>query len=226
MSADAFFKKLLFRFCGFILVLLTAGAGIYACAMHKAEKILLNTSFYYLVKKDAHIAAGVEFAKLEGGAGYLLEDGGMQYVALSVYFDENEGYSVRQNLKNAGKDTLLIKKEVPCLYFKGSEKKNKSLIVNGLNTLKSYIQLLKNTIERLDKGLTQEKCKSLLDIQRKQYQYAKELYRGYEELSEVFDQSAKELFIILSDVVYLKDLRYLLCWQTEKYLSLCSEFSL
>ena len=201
MPADTFYKKFLFRLCGFILVPLIVGAGVHACTISKAEKIALNTSFYYLVKKDVHIEAGSEFAKLEGGAGYILENSGAQYVALNVYLEEWEGLSVRQNLRNAGKQTLLIEKSVQCLYFKGSERKNASLIVDGLNALKTYIQLLENTTKLLDKGLTQETCKNLLDIQRKQYQQAKELYRGYEALSEVFDQSAKELFMIQSDVV-------------------------
>ncbi len=226
MLADNFLKKNLFRIASLALTLFCVLGCMYASLITNAKRVDVNSHFYFLVTDDVKTEVGAEFAKLEGGAGYLLEHGGSEFVALAVYLEEGEGLTVQENLQKEGKITSLLQKGVLALWFKGVKKKRANLYVNGLNTFKSYIYLLNETINRLDKGLTQERCKSLLNTQVKQYQYAKECYREYSALSDIFEKSAQQLFAILEEVVYLKDLRYLLCWQTEKYIGLCEEFSI
>lgn len=226
MSTDNFLKKIFFRIACVALGVFCTLSCIYAGVITDAKRVDVNCSFYFLVTNDVKTEVGAEFAKLEGGAGYLLEHDGVEYVTLAVYLEENEGLTVQENLQREGRTTSLLQKGVLALWFKGAKKRHAYLYVNGLNIFKSYIYLLNETIKSLDEGLTQERCKSLLKTQLKQYQYAKECYWEYSALSEVFDKSAQQLFAILEEVVYLKDLRYLLCWQTEKYIELCEEFSI
>ena len=226
MSTDTFFKKVISNFAAAVLLLFCMLSCTYAGVVASAQSVEVNGRFYFLVTDDTKVEVGAEFAKLEGGAGYLIEHDGREYVTLAVYLDEEEGLAVQSNLKKAGKTTSLLQKSVSTLYFKGREKKQHTFLVGGLNTLKSYVCVLRNVIDYLAEGLSQEGCKSLLKTLVRQYQHAKEYYREYEELSETFDKSAQQLFTYLDGVVYLKDLRYLLCWQAEKYIALCGEFSL
>ena len=226
MSTDNFFKRLSFLIVGAIFVIFSAFACVYAGIIINAQKVDFCDSFYFLVTDDTKIEVGAEFAKLEGGAGYLLTHNGAEFVTLSVYLEESEGLSVQEALQKTGRDTALIQKGVERLYFKGKEKEKSTLYISGLNTLKSYINLLNDIIKRLDEGVSQERCKSLLTMQYKQYNYAQKQYCTYKALHNVFKESAEQLLAILDGVVYLKDLRYLLCWQAENYITLCSQFSL
>ena len=222
MSTDNFLKKAGSIVIALSCLLICAYAGVVA----RAKRVEVNAVFYYLVTEDTKMEVGAEFAKLEGGAGYLLEHNGAEYVTLAVYLEEGEAFAVQYRLSAAGRTTSLLQKNVQALYFKGKEKRESALYISGLNTLNSYIYLLKATLDSLADGLSQEKCKGLLITQLRQYTYAKEQYKQYEALSKVFAQSAEQLSAIVSDIAYLKDLRYLLCWQTEKYIALCSKFSI
>ena len=226
MSTDNFLKRISFLIASVIFVIASVFACMYAGVIANAQKIDFYDSFYFLVTDDTKIEVGAEFAKLEGGAGYLLAHNGAEYVTLSVYLEENEGLFVQEALQKTGRNTSLIQKEVETLYFKREEKKKSTFYISGLKTFKSYINLLNETIKRLDEGLSQEKCKALLKMQYKQYNHAQGQYYAYKALSNVFEKSAEQLFVILDGVIYLKDLRYLLCWQAEKYITLCSQFSL
>lgn len=226
MPTDHFFRKIYMPVLGFALVAFCVCNLLYAWIVSSAKRVDVNASFYFLVTEDTKTEAGAEFAKLEGGAGYLLEHEGVEYVTLAVYLEEREALAVQKNLKKEGKATSLLQKGASTLWFKGKERAQSTFVVSGLNTLKSYITILKETLDSLDEGLSQERCKELLNTQLRQYAYAKEYYKGYEALSEVFDKSAQQLFAIVSDIVYVRDLRYLLCWQTENYLALCSKFSI
>lgn len=226
MSTDNFLKRISFFIVGAIFIIASAFACMYAGVLASAQKVDVYDCFYFLVTDDTKIEAGAEFAKLDGGAGYLLAHNGAEYVTLSVYLEESEGLFVQEALQKTGRNTTLITKEVQTLYFQGSEKKKSALYISGLKTFKSYINLLNETMKRLDEGLSQESCKALLKTQYKQYNHAEKQYCEYKALSNVFEKSAEQLFVILDGVVYLKDLRYLLCWQAEKYIMLCSQFSL
>ncbi len=168
--------------------------------------------------------AGAEFAKLEGGAGYLLCVEGREYVALSVYGSEEEGIAVQGNLLGEGKTTQLVCEEVSSLYFRGRERKNTDLYVNALRTFREYMSVLIGCISRLEKGGTQERCKDLLGILQRQFAYAREAFAGYGDFANVCEKSQGELQKMGEGTVYLKDLRYLLCWQAEQYVELCAAF--
>jgi hypothetical protein len=86
--------------------------------------------------------------------------------------------------------------------------------------------LLEDCIGRLESGMTQEACKRILRVIERQFIYSKWRYNVYPSFAKVCSQSGESLREICAQTVYLKDLRYLLCWQAEKYVELCEAFSL
>ncbi len=164
-----------------------------------------------------------EFTRLDGGAGYLVTDGKTQYVALAVYLNEEDGLAVQAGLD--GLSTKLLHKGVYTLYFKGGQKKKSTLYLNALRTLEGYISVLNEGIVRLDKGATQESCKRILTLLRRQFAYAQREYASYPSFASSCGAWATTLTELEGGTIYVKDLRYLLCEQVEGYLALCEEFS-
>ncbi len=204
--------------CSFLLLL---GYALSLCFVKRVE---VQASVYFLTTEDTRVEAGAEFAKLEGGAGYLLSEGGKEYVALSVYATQEEGLAVQQNLLAEGRKTELVSKGVDSLCFRGKEKKKSDLYVNALRSFREYMSVLSGCISRLEKGSTQERCKELLGILERQFGYARNAYAKYGAFAEVCAKSQGELQRLGTGTVYLKDLRYLLCWQAEQYVELASAF--
>ena len=90
MSAEFLYKKWIIR----VMVIFSTACVFFSCVyarmLSSAKSVNVSTSFYFLVLDEAHVEAGAVFAKLDGGAGYFLEDNGKMYVALSVYINEME----------------------------------------------------------------------------------------------------------------------------------------
>ncbi len=155
----------------------------------------------------------------------MLETEGERYVVLSVYLNEEDGRAVQENLGGEF-STELLHKGVNSLYFKGKDKKKSALYINALRTLEGCVTVLEECISRLEKGATQESCKRILSILQRQFAFAEREYEDYPAFSISCRQWAEELAKLGEDTVYGKDLRFLLCWQVERYLELCKEFSL
>ena len=226
MSAEFLYKKWIMRVIVVFSIMCMFFSCVYAGILSSVKNINVSTTFYFLVLDEAHVEAGAAFVKLDGGAGYLMEYNGRMYVALSVYMNERDGATVQRNLRASGKKTLLIKKGVQKLYLKNRFKKKAALYVNALKVLRSYIDILNECTALLSKGITQEKCKSLLQVLERQFLYARSIYAGYKQYADICERSALELSKLSQKTIYLKDLRYLLCWQAEKYIALCEHFSL
>ena len=198
----------------------------YAYQISQAESIVFAGKVYFLVSNDTRIEASAEFVKWDGGAGYLLEHEGSQYVAYTVFLDEKEGRSVQSKLTTKGKASSLLQTGSKTLYFKGKEKAKAKVYVNALNLLKSYIRLLSDCIGMLDNGMTQEASKRVLTILAKQLYCAKNNYSGYAAFAALCEKAEGDVLKICQGEVYLKDLRFLLCGLAEKYTKLCAAFSL
>ncbi len=196
----------------------------YSVHLSRAKEVLLQKSFYFLVSTDSKVEVGAEFAKLDGGAGYLLQEKGETYVALAVYLSEEDAQTVQENLKDY--PTKLLRKGINTLYFKGTQKKNSVLYVNALRTLEGYISVLSECISRLEKGTTQESCKRILALLQRQLAYAQGEYAAYPAFSKACSAWASALTEMGESTVYASELRYLLCEQAETYLRLCEEFRL
>ncbi len=200
--------------------------GVYITRLSSAKIIDCGKRYYFLVSTEQKVEVGAEFIRLDGGAGYLLSHNGKEYVALSVYTSVTDGKSVQAHLQAQGKETLLLSVGGGRLYFKGAQKQNSTAYVNALRILESYISVLNECITRLEKGSTQESCKRLLYTLQRQFTHAAKLYGEYGECAAVFRASAERLKEISTKTVYLKDLRYLLCWQVERYVGLCQAFTM
>ena len=94
----------------------------------------------------------------------------------------------------------------------------RKVLANALQQLNLNRRVLVVT----DTGVPVEYVKTLAA----QYEYTSEVYVEYLGFNEVCKQSAEELQSICRGTVYLKDLRYLLCYQTDNFLKLCSAFSI
>ena len=100
------------------------------------------------------------------------------------------------------------------------------MYLSALKLLKSYIELLDNCVIGLERGMTQEACKRILKILEKQFSYSQNVYKSYPSFKKICKTSAMELQRIFGDTVYVKDLRYLLCYQADAFSKLCSAFSI
>ncbi len=213
------FKKAIGIICAVAMGVVAFGF-FYSLRLANAQTVTLNKSFYFLVSTDSRVEASTEFTKLDGGAGYLLEEEGTQYVALAVYLSKADALSVQEGL-GGELSTCILHKGVSTLGFVGKKKKKSALYLNALRTLEGYISILNECVTRLEKGSTQESCKRLLSILQRQFAFAEEEYEEYPEYAKACGAWARELEGIRRETVYVQRLRYLLCWQVEKYLQLC-----
>ena len=87
MVTDIFIKK---RWVGILLSLisffLTFSFLTYAVVLKKVESVWIGKNFYFLTDSDEYTEVGAYNARLDGGAGVLLEDAGREYLVLSVFF--------------------------------------------------------------------------------------------------------------------------------------------
>ncbi len=222
MSTDFLSKKWIRHLAYGVVAILVFCSCAYACFLSKGKKKEWNAAFYFLLSEDSKVEVGAEFIKLDGGAGYLLRHEGKEYAAISVYLSEEEAKTVQCGLPQKGKGTKIVEKKVDGLYFRN--KKQSVLYVNALRIWKEYITLLNGCISKLEKGLTQEACKRLLNSLKEQYSYSQKEYAAYGAFADVCRQSKENLEALCVGNIYVKDLRYFLCWQAEKYISLCKEF--
>ncbi len=225
MQTDFFAKKLYLAAVGIALAFFTLSTLLYAAFLWQAQSVWVGHSFYFLLSSTEHIEAGVYDAQWKGGAGYLLEHEGKEYVTLSVYLHEEEGVAVQNSMAES---TRLLQIDVGQLYFKTCEEKKKAtLYQDALNCLHSCMEVLDGEINRLANGATQQSTLRILDILWRQLNYLSAVYADdFPKYAQACKCASKQLNDILSNVVYVKDLRYLLCDMTASYLQICGDFSL
>lgn len=229
MSTDLFNKKR-WAYIGLsqIFALFTFIFLIYAAFLSRAESVWLGKSFYFLVSQTEHIEVATYDARLNGGAGYLLEYNGRDYVALAVYLNEEDGNTVQAAMMKNGENTGLIQVNVNRLYFKGcEEKKHAPLYQGALDCLYGCMEVLGVEIERLDDGATQQSSVRTLGLLLRQLKYlAAEYQTSYTACATVCNEAEECLRGILENTIYTKDLRYLLCNLSSEYIRLASAFAL
>ena len=211
-----------------ITAIAIASILLYTLKVKAAKVVTALNAFYYLVSEETYTQAGAYEVLGEGGAGYLLENDGEEYVAYSVYLSQGIGERVCADVLEQKGGVRLIEKKIPSLYFKSVvEKQKANMVVGALNSYYGCIQVLEQEIARLDKGATQESSKRILTTLCKQFRYLENTYKeSYPVFSEQCHWAQETLQEIVEGCVYGKDLRFLLCGLTEGYLFLASEFSL
>ena len=226
MTADFFDKKRwLYIVLSQCLAVFIGACMCYAVKIKYATPVWVGKSFYFLVSQDTHIDASTHEIRLDGGAGYLLDYDGRSYVTWSVYLQQADGMAVQAGLNET---TQLLKVDVSYLYFKTREEKRRKKDVQGaLNSFYGCISVLSQTIEKLEKGLTQNACGGILSNLEKHFSYLHKTYReGYLEFSDTCASIQSMLADVRSKIIYGKDLRYILCGACDAYIRLASKFFL
>ena len=229
MSTVFFVKKsILYRALYVILAFFVLFTIAYAEFLRAAKVLSFEKSFYFLVMESTSAEVGIFEAQLGGGAGFLLEKKDKEYVALHVYFNKKDGLSVEKRLQNEGRNVCILPVKIEALYFKGYEEKKKAAFYkNALENVYAYMKLLGEEIGRLEEGATQRSCGNILRIiARNLNGLFKEYQESYPHCALVCQKIATALENIVEEVIYVKDLRYLLCDFVETYLFLLSQFAL
>ncbi len=221
-----FFRKNVGR----IMAVLLACAAFFAVvtgvryvvnSQYCVQTVAINSDFYFLVSTDQRIEVSAQFVRLEGGAGYLISQDGEEYVAYAVYTEEKDGEDVKQGLNQTEKRSKLLPISVHSLRVKRGE--NATAYQNALNSLYGEIGALNACIFRLEKGMTQENCKRLLEGFENRFVYlAKEYKSVFPAFAKLCEKSALELQSLSNGIIYVSDLRYIVCDLSEEYIQLCS----
>lgn len=226
MQTDFFIKKRwIYLGISQLLAAFVLITFVYAAFLSRAETVWVGKSFYFLVSNTEHVEAGAYDVRLDGGAGYLLDYDGREYVVLAVYLNGEDGRAVRAaNDKN----TALLQINVDRLFFKDcAEKKKAPLYQGALECLYGCMEVLGLEIDRLDDGATQQSSMQTLGILLKQLRYlALEYQESFAPCAKVCASAGESLDALLKDTIYAKDLRYLLCELSTGYMRLASTFSL
>jgi hypothetical protein len=213
--------KIAIYLCSFVI---TAFSLSYALVLREVEASGTERIFYFLVSENPHLQVSTIEIQLENGAGYLLKDGNKEYTALSVYLRSSESEKALQSASKRFSDLKIIPVESGKLYFSSRlDKKQAPKILGGLNTLFGCMQVIDYEIKRLEEGATQQSVKRVLQEIEGTIVF---LGQDNEFFSSVCKSTATALNKSVSDIVYLKDLRYLLCELCSAYKNISEEFSL
>ena len=200
------FRKILsvFLACWFLLI-----ASV-LCVIINVQKVPINKNFYFLVSKSTHIQASTHYVAWTGGAGYLLEKNGREYVVYSVYLEKEDGINVQAALTD--KDTELLTLSVETLYlYSNKAKKNKDNLTSACSSFYSCLLVLEECINILSSGGTQEMGKELLAILQKQMYYLKKEYKTFPYYQMICRKGEEKINQLKNGTIFLKDLRYLFC---------------
>lgn len=227
MSTDFLYKKWLGASIGLLAFVFTFCSFAYAYVLSKARIEPSCGRVYFLVSQEANVEVGAHFAQWEGGAGYLFSYKEEDYVAMSVYFEETDGATVQAALLADGKETELLALGGDRLCFKScTQKKRANAYLGALRAFYGCLQVFGQGIALLEQS-TQEKTKTYYLPLERQFSYlGKEYEQSYPDFSKVCKDGALALRELSSQTLYVKDLRYLLCELSEKYVTLTSAFSL
>ncbi len=201
---------------------------LYAYSITTVKSVFVGKNFYFLISESTHIEASTHFVSKNGGAGYLLEENQREYVAFSVYLNEEQGENVLSSMKREGEQTALLALTSSNLYFKThTQKANAEEIKGAFSSLYGCIEVLNKEIVRLDKGATQQSSKRLLEMLQRQFAYMEKKYKkSFPKFAQVCKDGSEQLIKIISDIVYVGDLRYLECSLCVSFVDLTKKFSL
>lgn len=218
-------KKLVVILCSCGAFLLAVIGVRYAFnSQYSVQTVALGSDFYFLVSTDQRVEVSTQFVRLEGGAGYLIAQDGEEYVAYAVYTEKTDGEKVKDALNETKARSKLLRLKVDALRLKKGE--NAVLYQNAFNALYGEIGALNACIFRLEKGMTQENCKRLLEGFKNRFVYlAKEYKSVFPAFAKVCEQASFDLQDISNGIVYATDLRYSACCLSEEYIRLSSSLA-
>jgi len=218
MSTDFYSKK----HCLYIVYTLICCIifGFLSCAVYfaKREVLTFNKTFYFLISKTEHVEVGIYETQLDGGAGYLLNHEGEEYVAVAVYLTEEVGKAVQASMN----ETLLLSISTEDLYLFNRKQRSRAQDYKAaMDCLYHCIEILSKEIARLDKGATQQSSMKMLRILQKQFAYlSKEYENRFSAFSMACGMVSERMEQLLSDIIYARDLREIMCYACDWYIQL------
>ena len=213
---------------GALAVSFTLSTCFYAKRLENAETVVMAKHFYFLVSDDQSIEVSKEMIELQGGAGYALVHENETYAAYAVYFSSDESKSAQSSVIEMGKNAKVVEISCAPLYLKtAKQKENAAFFAGAFESFYGCMQVLNGEIKRLERGATQESSKRILQTLSRQFSFLKKQYAekvaGY---ANACKNAQKRLSEMLSNIIYAKDLRYLLCELSVAYANLSKNFSL
>lgn len=228
MTTVFFWKKIILYICTVLGIAVAVISFLSMGVTGKSTVLETQKNFYFLVSTSSHIQASTHNAQYLGGAGYTLAYGDRDYVTYAVYTDVSSGEQAYQSLKQQDKDVLLITLHTKNLRFvTKKDKQSTSTYKSAFECLYAHIRLLNEEIARLDDGATQDSTKRFLKIQRRQFLYMQRQYeKVFSEFSSVCKQAVEQIEEMQSQIVYVKDMRYLSCFLCQSYALLAENVQL
>jgi len=216
------FQRIIFAVC-FCFLFCVGGYTLY---LKNRTVVPLGKEFYFLTVQ----AEGVEVSALEvqkdGGAGFLLPSKYGRKIALSVYFNQTDGEKVFVKNQEKYQNLSLVCVRCDSLYFGGESVEERKAVLAALNTLSEHISLLNELIERVENGQTQEASKRILGEISENFDYLTKLYRKkFPVLSKIYQRSGTKIQKQTADLVFAKDLRYVVCELSKGYIDFTEKYS-
>ena len=217
-----FFNRKIWRYIALSQGLAIVLLGFLVCISLQMQppSVGIVWNFCFLVSQESHIQAGTHEAQLNGGAGYLLSYQGREYVALSVYLKEEDAQRVISQLPEQEEVTLCIltSPQLPGLDKEGGKE---SIRRQALDCLYGCMQVLEQETARLDRGATQESSLQIIETLIRQFRFLANKYiQTYSDFSKVCLQAKSFLEGCANPILYVRDLRYLLCELAFSYVDL------
>ena len=222
MKTDFFYKKAKGWFGVFLSIVFMFGVLYIIGTTFCAASLETEKVFYFLTSTSSHIQASTHNAQYLGGAGFILKNDQREYVTYAVYTEESLAKQAYKSLKEQEEEicVLTIRAKNARILSK-NQKKHATVYESALCCLSAHIQLLNDEISRLESGATQESTKRFLDIQMKQFSYMEKTYqKQFAAFATVCQESLTLMKEMHSTIVYVKDMRYLLCFLCQNYVDL------
>ena len=227
MSAD-FFKKKFGRIVICFLAIFATACGLFY-AWQVKTRVQINTAkqFYFLVDTSVNVQASTYGAQSVGGAGYLLTVEKNIGVAYSVYFTEEESQQAKNSLQTSYANVSVWIISAPDIYLK--KRKAKALaekIEGAFESFYNNMQVLNAQTSRLEDGGTQQSCVRILNILASNFAYLGLEYKTVlPAYAKRCDEVGSVLRTLTNGIIYVRELRYLLCELCVSYVQFCEEYS-
>ena len=219
MTTDFVFKKAFFCALVALLCCIFSFSIGYSAFLTRAVSIPLHKSFYFLVSASTHIQASTYMVSMYGGSGYILTEDDREYVVYSVYLNEQDAITVQANLSD---ETDLKVYSIDNVYLRN--KKSMYDIKATFDIFYNWITIVDYEIARLSHGGTQQSSQHTLQLLKKQMEYCSKAQP--QNFSTVCQVGVEILDEITNDVIYVTDLRYLLCALCLEYYHFANYFSI
>ncbi len=228
MSANFFKKRTIAVALFATATLFTFSCVFYSWSFYQVDVYNVSKSFYFLVVDEVHIQASTAEIQYDGGAGFLLDYDDKEYLALSVYMKNSEAEQAKLAIVNKYTGAKIIQLNSGNLHMKNRTQKNQAnKIIGALESTYGNMQVLNGEIARLANGATQSSSKRILLHIADNLHYLEQENRDiFPALSTVCAQTLQNLEEYTKDIVYAKNLRFLLCEWSVAYMQLSEEYSL